>query len=52
MRLKARAMNVSMWSSNVVHIPDQIAWNAIKRGVLACHMDEECVLLPAVLGVP
>jgi hypothetical protein len=32
MRHKARAMNAYMRASHLGHIPDQIAWNATKRG--------------------
>jgi hypothetical protein len=47
MRFKARAMNASMRASNLAHIPDQIAWNATKRGVLAtrvksAYSSQEC----------
>ncbi len=38
MRHKARAMNAYMRASNLGHIPDQIAWNATKRGVLAARV--------------
>lgn len=38
MRHKARAMNAYMRASNLAHIPDQISWNATKRGVLATHV--------------
>ena len=47
MRHKARAMNAYMRASNLGHIPDQIAWNATKRGVLAtrvksAYSSQEC----------
>lgn len=47
MRFKARAMNASMRASNLAYIPDQIAWNATKRGVLAtrvksAYSSQEC----------
>lgn len=47
MRFKARAMNASMRASNLAHIPDQIAWNGTKRGVLAtrvksAYSSQEC----------
>lgn len=47
MRHKARAMNAYMRASNVGHIPDQIAWNATKRGVAAtkvksAYSSQEC----------
>lgn len=35
---KARAMNAYMRASNLAHIPDQITWNAIKRGVQATRV--------------
>ncbi len=35
MKHKARAMNAYMRASNLAHIPEQIAWNAVKRGVVA-----------------
>ncbi len=35
MKHKARAMNAYMRTSNLAHIPKQIAWNATKRGVQA-----------------
>jgi Putative transposase DNA-binding domain len=47
MRYKARAMNAYMRASNLGHIPDQIAWNATKRGVQAtrvksAYSSQEC----------
>lgn len=47
MRHKARAMNAYMRASNLAHIPDQIAWNASKRGVQAtkvksAYSSQEC----------
>jgi transposase len=33
MKHKARAMNAYMRASNMAHIPEQIEWNAAKRGV-------------------
>lgn len=47
MRHKARAMNAYMRASNLGHIPDQIAWNATKRGVAAikvksAYSSQEC----------
>jgi hypothetical protein len=47
MRHKGRAMNAYMRASNLAHIPDQIAWNATKRGVLAtrvksAYSSQEC----------
>lgn len=47
MRFKARAMNAYLRASNLAHIPDQIAWNATKRGVQAtrvksAYSSQEC----------
>jgi hypothetical protein len=47
MRFKARAMNAYMRASNLAHIPDQIAWNATKRGgqatgVKSAYSSQEC----------
>ncbi len=47
MRHKARAMNAYMRASNLGHIPNQIAWNATKRGVMAtqiksAYSSQEC----------
>jgi len=47
MRHKARAMNAYMRASNLGHIPEQIAWNATKRGVAAtkvksAYSSQEC----------
>ena len=47
MKHKARAMNASMRASNLAHIPQQIAWNAAKRGVQAtrvksAYSSQEC----------
>ncbi len=47
MHFKARAMNAYMRASNLAHIPDQIAWNATKRGVQAtrvksAYSSQEC----------
>ncbi len=47
MRFKARSMNAYMRASNLGHIPDQIAWNATKRGVAAtrvrsAYSSQEC----------
>jgi hypothetical protein len=38
MKHKARAMNAYMRTSNLAHIPKQIAWNAAKRGVTATRV--------------
>jgi hypothetical protein len=35
MKYKARAMNAYLYASNLAHIPKQLAWNAVKRGVAA-----------------
>jgi len=47
MRHKARAMNAYMRASNLARIPNQIAWNATKRGVQAtrvksAYSSQEC----------
>ena len=47
MRHKARAMNAYVRASNLGHIPNQIAWNATKRGVAAtrvksAYSSQEC----------
>jgi hypothetical protein len=47
MKHKARAMNAYMRSSNLAHIPKQIAWNAAKRGIQAtrvksAYSSQEC----------
>ncbi len=47
MRHKARTMNAYMRASNLAHIPDQITWNATKRGVQAtrvksAYSSQEC----------
>src|SRR6266852_443829 len=47
MRYKARAMNAYLYASNLAHIPEQIAWNAAKRGVAAirvksAYSSQEC----------
>jgi hypothetical protein len=41
MRHKARAMNACMRASNLAHIPDQITWNATKRGVQATKASDQ-----------
>lgn len=38
MKHKARAMNAYLRASNLAHIPEQIAWNAAKRGVQATRV--------------
>jgi hypothetical protein len=38
MRHKAKAMNAYMRASNLGHIPEQIAWNATKRGIAATRV--------------
>jgi putative transposase len=53
MRFKARAMNAYMRASNLGHIPDQITWNATKRGVLvgrvkSAYSSQECHVCHAV----
>ena len=47
MKHKARAMNAYIRASNLAHIPEQIAWNAAKRGVRAtrvksAYTSQEC----------
>jgi transposase len=47
MRFKARAMNAYLRASNLAHIPQQIAWNAEKRGgmatpVMSAYSSQEC----------
>jgi Putative transposase DNA-binding domain len=47
MKHKARAMNAYMRASNLAHIPEQIEWNAAKRGVQAtavksAYSSQEC----------
>jgi transposase len=47
MKHKARAMNAYMRASHLAHIPEQIAWNAAKRGVQAtrvksAYTSQEC----------
>ncbi len=47
MKHKARAMNAYMRASNLAHIPEQIVWNAAKRGIQAtrvksAYSSQEC----------
>jgi transposase len=47
MKHMARAMNAYMRASNLAHIPEQIAWNAAKRGIPAtrvksAYSSQEC----------
>jgi putative transposase len=47
MRFKARAQNAYLRASQLAHIPDQIAWNSTKRGMLAtrvksAYSSQEC----------
>jgi Putative transposase DNA-binding domain len=47
MKHKARAMNAYLRASNLAHIPEQIAWNAAKRGIQAtrvksAYSSQEC----------
>jgi len=47
MKYKARAMNAYMRASNLAHIPEQIEWNAARRGVRAtrvksAYSSQEC----------
>jgi transposase len=39
MKHKARAMNAYLHASNLAHIPEQIAWNAAKRGVQSTRVE-------------
>jgi nitrate reductase cytochrome c-type subunit len=53
MKHKARAMNAYMRASNLAHIPQQIAWNATKRGVQAtkvksAYSSQECSVCHSV----
>lgn len=53
MRFKTRVMNAYLRASNLGHIPDQIAWNAAKRGVLAttvnsAYSSQECPVCHSV----
>ncbi|HLJ36459.1 MAG TPA: transposase [Ktedonobacteraceae bacterium] len=47
MKHKARAMNAYLRASNLAHIPEQIEWNAAKRGIQAtrvksAYSSQEC----------
>jgi Putative transposase DNA-binding domain len=47
MQYKARAMNAYLYASNLAHIPEQLAWNAAKRGraatsVKSAYSSQEC----------
>ena len=47
MKFKARSMNAYLRASNLAHIPEQIEWNAAKRGVQAtrvksAYSSQEC----------
>lgn len=47
MKHKARAMNAYLRASNLAHIPEQITWNAAKRGIQAtrvksAYSSQEC----------
>jgi len=47
MRFKARSMNAYLKASHLAHIPQQIAWNAEKRGgmatpVMSAYSSQEC----------
>lgn len=47
MKFKSRAMNAYLYASNLAHIPKQIAWGAIKRGICAtkvnsAYSSQEC----------
>jgi transposase len=51
MRFKARAQNAYLRASNLAHIPQQIAWNSQKRGVLATPVKSR-VFVPRMQRVP
>jgi Putative transposase DNA-binding domain len=47
MKFKARAQNAYLYTSNMARIPEQIAWNAAKRGIKAtrvksAYSSQEC----------
>jgi len=47
MRFKARSMNAYLYASNLAHIPEQIKWATVKRGmaahtVKAAYSSQEC----------
>jgi Putative transposase DNA-binding domain/Probable transposase len=47
MRFKARRMNAYLYASNLAHIPAQLAWGAVKRGIRArkvksAYSSQEC----------
>lgn len=53
MRHKARSMNAYMRASNLAHLPEQITWNATKRGVQAtrvksAYSSQECHMCHSV----
>jgi transposase len=53
MKHKARAMNAYMRASNLAHIPEQIVWNATKRGiqttrVKSAYSSQECSVCHSV----
>jgi hypothetical protein len=53
MKHKARAMNAYLRASNLAHIPHQIEWNALKRGVNAtkvksAYSSQECSVCHSV----
>ena len=53
MKHKARAMNAYLRASNLAHIPEQIAWNAAKRGIRAirvksAYSSQECSVCHSV----
>ncbi len=38
MRFNARAQHAYLYASNLAHVPEQIAWNATKRGITATRV--------------
>ena len=51
MKFKARAMNAYLRASNLAHIPQQIKWNAEKRGGVAIPR-HECLFVSRVQCMP
>ena len=47
MKFKARRMNAYLYASNLAHLPEQLAWGALKRGIRArkvksAYSSQEC----------
>jgi hypothetical protein len=47
MRFRARRMNAYLYASNLAHLPNQLAWGAVKRGIRAqrvksAYSSQEC----------